>query len=193
MCNQNRTASTKRKSIGKGQRFNIFRRDGFTCRYCGAQPPEVVLEIDHVVPVSAGGGNDDDNLVTACWRCNHGKSAKSLTADPPIDTDLKWLEMQQEIAELRRFQEAKTQRDAAMLDVLESLKDRWQELTGLDWAPSDDLLRAAIERAGPSIVEDALSITGRKIRQRKVSSYGSAWAKYFHGVLRSMIDQQGGG
>jgi 5-methylcytosine-specific restriction endonuclease McrA len=54
-------------------RFQILERDGFTCRYCGRKPPEVVLQIDHVVPVSKGGFATTDNLVTACRECNNGK------------------------------------------------------------------------------------------------------------------------
>jgi hypothetical protein len=42
----------------------------------------VVLEVDHIVPVSKGGGNDIYNLVTACFDCNRGKAAGSLTAVP---------------------------------------------------------------------------------------------------------------
>ena len=57
-------------------RFEVFRRDGFTCQYCGGKPPAVVLEADHVVPVSAGGKNDMANLKTACFECNRGKAAR---------------------------------------------------------------------------------------------------------------------
>jgi 5-methylcytosine-specific restriction endonuclease McrA len=36
-------------------RFEVFKRDNFTCRYCGRKTPEVVLEVDHVVPVAEDG------------------------------------------------------------------------------------------------------------------------------------------
>ena len=68
-----------RKSIKKGLRFEILNRDNFTCRYCGAKAPDVSLEVDHVVPVSRGGKNNKENLVTSCWGCNIGKGAKVLT------------------------------------------------------------------------------------------------------------------
>jgi len=55
-------------------RFRIFQRDGFQCRYCGRKPPEVVLHIDHIHPVSKGGENDPTNYATACSDCNWGKS-----------------------------------------------------------------------------------------------------------------------
>lgn len=72
----------ERKSISKGVRFEVFKRDGFVCQYCGAHPPKVLLHIDHIVPVAEGGGNDMDNLVTACEPCNLGKSATPLTTVP---------------------------------------------------------------------------------------------------------------
>lgn len=59
-------------------RRSIFERDGFTCQYCGAKG--VRLECDHVVPVALGGGHDDENLITACIRCNRSKGAKTLSA-----------------------------------------------------------------------------------------------------------------
>lgn len=60
-------------SISPTFRFEILRRDGFTCRYCGQKPPTVVLEVDHIHPKSAGGRDTDANLVTACFSCNRGK------------------------------------------------------------------------------------------------------------------------
>jgi len=59
--------ANKRKSIGKKKRFEVFARDEFTCRYCGKQPPEVQLVIDHIKPVIEGGTNETTNLITACW------------------------------------------------------------------------------------------------------------------------------
>jgi len=68
-----------REPIRKSVRFEVFKRDSFTCQYCGAKAPEVVLEIDHITPVAGGGTSDILNLVTACRSCNAGKSDKSLS------------------------------------------------------------------------------------------------------------------
>jgi 5-methylcytosine-specific restriction endonuclease McrA len=38
----------KRKSVGQKLRFEVFKRDGFTCQYCGCSAPNSVLEIDHI-------------------------------------------------------------------------------------------------------------------------------------------------
>jgi len=68
-------------SISKSVRFEVLRRDGFKCRYCGRRPPEVALEIDHFHPRSRGGLDTVENLITACYDCNRGKAAR-LIADP---------------------------------------------------------------------------------------------------------------
>lgn len=67
------------KSITKKMRFEVFRRDGFTCRYCGEKAPNVKLHVDHITPVSMGGSNDFSNLTTACKDCNYGKGSTVLT------------------------------------------------------------------------------------------------------------------
>ncbi len=53
----------------------IFRRDNFTCQYCGRQTPN--LTIDHVIPRHRGGGHRWDNLVAACPQCNRHKGGRS--------------------------------------------------------------------------------------------------------------------
>ena len=71
-----------RKPLSKKLRFEVFKRDGFACQYCGATPPAVVLECDHIEPVTAGGSDDEGNLVTACFDCNRGKAARLLSVAP---------------------------------------------------------------------------------------------------------------
>lgn len=63
----------KRKQIPKKLRQKIFERDNFTCVYCGAREYEEPLEIDHVIPISKGGTNNINNLVTSCRTCNRIK------------------------------------------------------------------------------------------------------------------------
>lgn len=74
----------ERKSIPPSIRFEVFKRDKFTCQYCGRSAPEVVLHVDHIQPVSKGGDNGITNLVTACKDCNGGKGARELSDDAII-------------------------------------------------------------------------------------------------------------
>ena len=67
-----------RRTITPAIRFEVFRRDSFTCQYCGRRAPRVVLHVDHITPVVAGGTNDLANLRTACSTCNTGKGARPL-------------------------------------------------------------------------------------------------------------------
>jgi CRISPR/Cas system Type II protein with McrA/HNH and RuvC-like nuclease domain len=71
--------SQKHRSLPASVRFEILRRDGFTCRYCGRKAPLVSLQVDHIVPWSRGGTDNLSNLVTSCFECNIGKSDKLLT------------------------------------------------------------------------------------------------------------------
>lgn len=75
---------TNRKAISKSTRFEVFKRDKFTCQYCGKSAPEVVLHVDHIQPVSKGGDNSIANLITACAACNGGKSNRELSDDTVI-------------------------------------------------------------------------------------------------------------
>lgn len=59
-------------------RFRVFERDSFMCRYCGQKAPNVILHVDHVHPVSRGGTEHIDNLVTACSACNAGKAGSPI-------------------------------------------------------------------------------------------------------------------
>ena len=72
-----------RRPIGTRLRFEILKRDGFKCRYCGSPPRGKALHIDHVVPVALGGSNDPSNLVAACADCNLGKSSVPLAMEGP--------------------------------------------------------------------------------------------------------------
>lgn len=56
-------------------RADVFRRDKFTCQYCGAVGGR--LEADHVTPVRDGGESDESNVVTACMPCNRAKGART--------------------------------------------------------------------------------------------------------------------
>ncbi|MBU0510458.1 MAG: HNH endonuclease [Chloroflexi bacterium] len=54
----------------------IFRRDNYTCQYCGQRVSNLTL--DHVIPRRLGGRHSWDNLVTACAACNHRKGGRTV-------------------------------------------------------------------------------------------------------------------
>lgn|SRR3990167_3447797 len=69
-------------SLSRKIRFEVFKRDAFRCCYCGKNPPQVTLEVDHINPVSAGGTDEISNLLSACFDCNRGKKNIPLTKIP---------------------------------------------------------------------------------------------------------------
>lgn len=58
-------------------RHNIFKRDGFTCQYCGVKPGSKELTIDHVLPRAQGGVSSWTNCVVACVPCNRVKANRT--------------------------------------------------------------------------------------------------------------------
>jgi len=73
----------KRKQLSNKARFEIFKRDSFTCQYCGNSAPTVILNIDHIKPIVAGGDFNQGNLITACFNCNSGKGIIDVICDEP--------------------------------------------------------------------------------------------------------------
>ena len=72
-------------AIPKRTRFEVLRRDNYTCRYC--RSTDNPLTIDHVTPVSLGGTDDPSNLVAACRDCNAGKASSSPDAEHVAQVD----------------------------------------------------------------------------------------------------------
>lgn len=66
------------RNIPSSLRFQVLKRDKFTCQYCGRKAPDVVLHIDHVIPWSKVKEHKIENLKVACSDCNLGKSDKLL-------------------------------------------------------------------------------------------------------------------
>jgi hypothetical protein len=74
-----------RIGISKKLRFEVFKRDAFTCQYCGKKAPFVVLNADHIKPVAQGGAGDILNLITSCFYCNSGKSDREISDSAALD------------------------------------------------------------------------------------------------------------
>ena len=70
------------------RRHAIYRRDDFTCAYCGRRykAHQSRLTLDHIQPRAKGGSNKSTNLVTCCDTCNTTKGAKTL------NQFIKWLQ-----------------------------------------------------------------------------------------------------
>lgn len=72
------TKRQERKIMNDDIRYNVLKRDNFTCQKCGITSKDgAKLEVDHIIPVSKGGKTVMSNLQTLCDRCNSGKSDKT--------------------------------------------------------------------------------------------------------------------
>jgi hypothetical protein len=91
-----RIPAPKRIPIPKRVRFEVFKRDKFTCQYCGRSAPEVVLQCDHVQAVAGGGGNEVMNLITSCIDCNNGKGSVPLSDVTAVSKQRRMLEVLEE-------------------------------------------------------------------------------------------------
>lgn len=184
------TPETKRKPIPKRVRFEVLRRDGHACRYCGQMAPDVKLTIDHVVPVSLGGTDDPSNLVSACVDCNAGKTSTSpderIVDDVAADA-LRWAGAMQRAAEIVAA------RDEPRRKYLAAFEKAWAEWhivyrNEKEPLPRPDDWRNSIEmfhKAGlpESMMVDAVAIAGRS------KATTGATFRYFCGVCWRMLDE----
>lgn len=147
-----------RKQLSTRTRFEVFKRDEFTCQYCGAHPPEAVLHVDHIIAVANGGTNDSDNLVTACSSCNLGKSDVLLSAVPQTLKDKadSIVERERQLAgyaEVMEAQRARIERDCWR--VIEDLFPGTKSICR-PWYGS---VKRFVEQLGVFGVLDAVEIT----------------------------------
>ena len=121
----------KRKTISKKTRFEVFKRDNFTCQYCGKSAPEVVLEIDHINPVKNGGDNNIMNLITSCFDCNRGKGKRKLTDNEVIKLQMEQLkEINKKREQLEMLLKWKNELDNFENEQVEKIERLLAEKTG---------------------------------------------------------------
>lgn len=146
-----------RTPIPKTRRFEVFKRDGFKCQYCGAQPPAVTLEADHIIPVAGGGDDGMDNLITACMGCNRGKGATLLSSIPQTleEKAAEIAEREAQITALAQMiREAHDTAEERMWDVAELLHPGASE--GYYRANCRSISRFISDLGFPAVLEAAL-------------------------------------
>lgn len=172
-----------RKPLSKRVRFDVFKRDGFKCQYCGAHPPEAILEVDHIRPVAEGGDNDPDNLVTSCFSCNRGKGAVSLSSVPTSLADKAAMVAETE-AQLRGYQEVMEARRERIQDEMWRVADvlvpgSSEKGMSKDWTTS---IRRFIEKLGLHEVLEAAEIADAKFPYSAQKCF-----RYFCGICWNKV------
>lgn len=172
-------------SVSKKNRFEVFKRDKFTCQYCGKSAPDVVLNADHIQPKSKGGTNDPLNLITSCFDCNQGKKARLLSDDTVIKKQKAQLDVLQE----RRDQlEMLMEWQRGLLnfqgDIVKRVADHWYELA-FPYGLSESGIISLTKLIRKFSVEEVLAAIARAIETFAVVSEGrftpesiqEAWGK----------------
>ena len=151
--------ATKRKGISKKIRFEVFKRDSFTCQYCGRKAPDVVLAVDHIKPVKTGGINNILNYITSCVDCNIGKGCRELSDSQVVSKQMDQLEL---LNEKREQLEMIYKWKQGLLDLgemeLNKSIDYFKELTG--WSLTDcgkKMLKPLVKKYGLSIIIDSMN------------------------------------
>lgn len=146
-----------RTPLTKKVRFEVFKRDAFTCQYCGAKAPDSILHVDHIEPIKEGGSNNILNLITSCDSCNAGKGAVRLSDESSIEKSRKQAEMLQSRREQIEmiaawYQGISKQEDLSVEKVLEYVPLTLCQPNEYGWK----LLRRWIAKYGlPEIIECA--------------------------------------
>jgi hypothetical protein len=176
-------------AISKRLRYEILRRDNFTCRYCGARSAETPLEVDHVIPEALGGKTESDNLAAACADCNAGKAATSpddqRVAQVSQDA-LRWSEAMRNAAAVQARDRAERE---SLVSFFRWRWDTWTTDDGetmplpTDWP--DAIARFHSLSVEMELIQDAVDITARASRV----GYGNEF-RYFCGIVYRKLEQR---
>lgn len=120
----------ERKALSKKTRFEVFKRDGFTCQYCGRSSPDVILEVDHINPVKHGGKNELLNLITSCVDCNRGKGARKLSDNEMLNKQKQQLkELSEKREQLKMMLDWKNELEKFEDEQVGIVVDKFSKLT----------------------------------------------------------------
>jgi hypothetical protein len=165
-------------------RFEVFKRDGFHCQYCGRTVPDVTLQADHIIPQADGGVDDIDNLITACTECNQGKGRVPLESLPerlPMPDPEDARERALQLHEYFDYQ-----RDMAkVLDeqadyVLDRWREEFQEIRGFPQpAPSKSSVRRFLKALPLDKLLEAIDI----VESRGNMLIPEDRPRYWYGIL----------
>ena len=164
----------KRKDIPKRVRFEVLKRDKFTCQYCGRQAPDVVLNIDHITPVSKGGTNDITNLVTSCFDCNSGKTDIELSDDAAVKKQKAQLDLMQERREqLEMMHEWQMHLTESSITEATIVSDVVRKLSGMN------LSETGMKTAGKLVKQFGINLVcdATRIAFEKYSNPENAWSE----------------
>lgn len=179
-------------------RFEVFKRDNFTCQYCGCKTPEVILELEHIIPLSKGGTDDLDNLTTSCFECNRGKGASLLDTilkDKDIhDETILLAEREFQLAEYNHMKKKIRDRESKEIEELKNyfadqFRDNERGYAVREFP--DTIIRQCLKTMSYidifELIDIAVNITSR---DSKGDYHTVAAAKYLTAILRNKLREK---
>lgn len=182
-----------RKKISKRARFDVFKRDQFTCQYCGKTPPGVVLEIDHIIAVASGGSGEHTNLITACFDCNRGKGAVPLSDRPsPLNLKKRRQLIEERVEQAEAYElllkERKRTEDESIDEIIRVYETNFDEKLTLP-----DGMRISIRKFLRQLprftVMEAMDLACSRVGYKEREGSTSYVFKYFCGICWNTIKQ----
>jgi hypothetical protein len=162
----------KRKTISKKLRFEVFKRDSFTCQYCGQVAPNVILEVDHINPVKNSGDNNILNLITSCKDCNRGKGARELTDSQIIKQQHEQLaeinEKREQLKLMLKWKEELENFNNEQVEIIEKIMINYSNFTLTEHGKKDILKH--IKKYGMSEVIESTHISFKNYFDGNVES-----------------------
>lgn len=157
----------QRDPVSKSVRFEVFKRDSFTCQYCGRKAPEVVLECDHIDPVANGGSSAVMNLITACFDCNRGKGPRLLDETHILAKQRKQIdELNERRVQLEMLSEWHRQSLSEADHVVETLAQCWSDTHGANYS---------LNEHGKSLIRKWLK---RFTAEQIMTAMAASWVSY---------------
>lgn len=178
----------ERVQLSKKQRFGVFKRDLFTCQYCGSTPPGAILEVDHIHPVAQGGGNGIDNLITACFDCNRGKGASLLSSVPESVSDRMAIvaEKMEQLKAYEKLIKAKRKHEEKQIDDVQSVFQL--HFSGYEFnSKFRESVRGFLQTLPVHILEECMHKACSRIKRHDDA------IKYFCGICWNVIKEQANG
>jgi hypothetical protein len=180
--------------LSKKMRFEVFKRDSFKCQYCGKSAPDVVLEVDHIVPKSKGGTDDILNLITSCFDCNRGKTDKTLDDETVLKKQMTQMEELNEkriqIEMLAEWYKELRELDEKQVDLIE---DVWKQITNTEFNLSQrDEIKKLVKRYGFEMVLECVPIALDKYlrKEKNGTPIETSFQDAFEGIKRIIIGKR---
>lgn len=170
-------------------RFEILKRDQFTCHYCGRTPPNVLLHVDHVVPRSAGGTDDPANLITACADCNQGKSSRLLEegSAPTVSADVV-KQMRERVKQAREYAKLVREIEQNRTVDVANLLAFWDRENPYGKPPTETSIGYFLRFLPVHEIEDAILSTASADRKNRLTDK----CRYFYACCRNKMRETGG-